>query len=196
MPRKKSVKHTARQFRTAAEDIMGFLSNVSANQSDEHVSWLYNYAIIRLYREFETLMLHALIGGINNDTEILSSKTGIRFPLHLSDEVCEYTIRGTGYFDFKGRDGLIKEIKKYVPDTHYLVTTVKKPKYKDALEKLSTLRNYAAHESAASKRAALIAVGQQRLGSSGSWLKRQGRFNTIKDKLKELAAEIERSAPY
>ena len=34
---------------------------------------------------------------------------------------------GRGYFDFKGRDGLIKTLKQYLPDDHYLVEVVSKP---------------------------------------------------------------------
>jgi hypothetical protein len=149
-----------------------------------------------LYREFESLMLDCLIGAINNDSTTVSSTTGIEFPKHMTDEVCEYLITGTGYFDFKGRDGLIKTLKKFVPATHYLVGEVKRLKYKDALERLSALRNYAAHESAVSKRTAASAVGAQRMSSSGAWLKVQGRITTIIDKLKELAEEIEAAAPY
>lgn len=93
MPRKKSVKHSAQLFRNAADDIAGFLTKVSANQSDQHVSWLHNYGIIRLYREFESLVLDALVGAINNNTATFSATTGIEFPKHLTDEVCEFLIR-------------------------------------------------------------------------------------------------------
>lgn len=71
-----------------------------------------------------------------------------------------------------------------------------KPTYKDALERLSTLRNFAAHESAISKRAALAAIGGKRIESSGAWLKCEHRFQTIVDRLKDLATEIEHAAPY
>ena len=35
------------------------------------------------------------------------------------------------------------------------------------------------------------AVGQNRIGSAGTWLKSQNRFEIIADRLKELAQEIE-----
>jgi len=196
MPRKKSVKHSAQLFRTAADDIVTFVTTVSANQSDQNVSWLHSYAIIRLYREFESHVLDALVGAINNDTATVSATTGIDFPKHLTDEVCEFLITGTGYFDFKGRSGLIKTLKEFVPDNHYLVTIIKKAAYTDALERLSTLRNFAAHESAPSKKSALAAIGGLRIKSSGAWLKREGRFQAIVDGLKTLATEIENASPY
>jgi hypothetical protein len=196
MPRKKSVKHSAKDFRTAAEGIATFLSDVSKGQTDQHISWLYNYAIICLYREFESLMLDALVGAINNDTATISARTGVEFPKHITDEVCEFLISRQGYFDFKGRNGLIKILKDFVPDTHYLVVAVKKPIYKEALERLSALRNFAAHESDQSKRTALKAVGGKRIESTGAWIKRKERFKVIADKLKDLAAEIENAAPY
>lgn len=196
MPRKKSVKKSTRDFNAEVDKIEAFLAVVSAGQSDEFVTWLHNYAIIRLYKGFEALMLDVLVGAVNNDTATLEATTAVKFPRHLTDEVCEFLITGTGYFDFKGRTGLIKTIKTFVPDSHYLVTTVKRSAYKTALDQLAALRNFAAHESATSKRAALHAIGGSNLSSSGAWLKRQGRFNAIAAQLKALATELNSLAPY
>ena len=196
MPKKKSVKKSTADFNAELEKIDQFLSSVSAGQSVEHVDWLYNYAVIRLYKEFEGLMLDVLVGVVNNDTSTLGETTAVKFPKHLTDEVCEFLIRGTGYFDFKGRSGLIKTLLAFVPEAHYLVTTVKKPAYKDALEQLATLRNFAAHESVVSRRSALKAIGGTNLSSSGSWLKRQGRFQKIAKAVKALSDELHTHAPY
>lgn len=196
MPRKKSVKKSAREFIVCANELQEFVTGPAQGLSDQQNSWCHDYAVIRLYREFEQMMLAAIVGAINNNTETISSTTGVDFPKHLTDEVCEYLVLGGSYFDFKGRDGLIKTLKKFVPDSHYLINITKKEKYKQTLEQLSALRNYAAHESSKSKRAVLIAVGQERIGSAGSWLKVKGRHASISDKLKELASEIENAAPY
>jgi hypothetical protein len=196
MPRKKSLKKSATEFREKVVELERFTNSSVSGLSDKEQSWCYDYAIIRLYREFEQLMLFALVCAINNDTKTISDSTGVEFPKHLTDEVCEYLVLGGGYFDFKGRDGLIKELKKYVPSDHYLVTIIKKQKYKDSLEKLTALRNFAAHESIQSKRSALNAINQKRVGSSGSWLKVQGRFAEISGKLKDLGQEVHDAAPY
>ncbi len=196
MPRKKSVKLSATDFCNRVDNINIFLATLSTGQSEEHVSWLHNYAIIKLYREFEGLMLDALVGAVNNDTSTIAATTDVQFPKHLTDEVCEFLITGTGYFDFKGRSGLIKTLKSFVPDTHYLVTVVKKSAYKSPLEQLTALRNFAAHESSASKRAALEAIGGKKIASSGAWLKKQGRFDSIASQLKALATDIKNAAPF
>jgi len=196
MPRKKSVKLSATDFCNQADDINAFLVTVAVGQSDGHVSWLYGYAIIKLYKAFEGLILDALVGAVNNDTSTIAATTDVQFPKHLTDEVCEFLITGTGYFDFKGRSGLIRTLKSFVPDTHYLVAIVRKSAYKDALDRLVALRNFAAHESSSSKRAALEAIGQERISTSGSWLKRQGRFGVISESLRALALEIHNAAPY
>jgi cupin superfamily acireductone dioxygenase involved in methionine salvage len=196
MPRKKSVKRSANEFKLAADDVAAFLSTASAGQSKEHVSWLHDYAIIRLYRDFESMMLDALVGAINNDSATVAATTGVTFPKHMTDEVCEFLITGAGYFDFKGRDGLVGKLKSFVPSSHYLVTATKKPAYSSTLDRLSALRNFAAHGSAKSKGAALKALNCERLSSSGAWLKRQGRFQRIVDGLKALATEIEGAALY
>lgn len=196
MPRKKSVKRSAEDFRDAADEIVSFLTAVAPGQTAQNTSWLHNYAIIKLYRNFEALILDSLVGAINNDTATISQTTGIVFPDHLTGTVCEYLITGTGYFDFKGRAGLIQTVKKFVPDGHYLLTAIRRPAYRAALERLSALRNFAAHESDQSRKAALAAIGGSRIESSGAWLKIEDRFQVIVDSLKDLAQEIEDAAPY
>ncbi len=141
-------------------------------------------------------MIGALTGAINNDMPQLSATIGVQFPKHLSDEVCEYIIIGRGYFNFRGRDGLISEIKRYVPDSHYLVQAVKDSEYRTSLNRLCALRNYAAHYSKVSKKNALKSIDQKRMGSAGSWLKRQGRFEEIISSLQKLSRKIEKGAPY
>jgi hypothetical protein len=195
MARKKSIKASAKGFKDRADDAVAFLA-ATDNLGDEHISWCHDYAVIRLYRAFEDLVLECLVGALNNDTATISQRTGYNFPQHLTDEICEYLVVGTGYFDFRGRDGLISELKNFLPDQHYVVDSIKKQKYKAAIEQLCALRNLAAHNSDKAKRAALSALGQERLSSPGAWLKRQGRFGEIVNKLKELADEIHAAAPY
>lgn len=142
------------------------------------------------------MILNSLKGAISNDTSTLSATLNIKFLSSLSDAACEYIITGGGYFDFKGGDGLIKTLKSYVPDTVYLVDIVKKAKYKDVLERLSALRNYAVHDSKVSSTKAKAAVNQDRIGPAGAWLKSQNRLEDISDRLKELAVEIKSAAPY
>ena len=104
---------------------------------------------------------------------------------------------GNGFFDFKGRDGLIKKLKQFLPMGHYLIDIVSAPAFQQPLERLSAAaRNYAAHESQQSKDAFKKAAAQNRVGSAGSWLKRQNRFEEIVDDLKALANQIHTNAPY
>lgn len=196
MARRKSIKKVAQDFRADAGEVKDFAAAARRALSAEHTTWAYEYAIIRLYRDFEDLILNALKGAINNDTSTLSTRLNIEFPASLSDAVCEYIVTGGGYFDFRGRDGLIKTLKSYVPADHYLVVIVKQPKYKDALERLSALRNFAAHDSEVSRTKAKAAVNQNRIGAAGSWLKSQNRLEDLAERLKELAQEIEAEAPY
>ena len=195
--RKKSIKKAAEAFSVAVDDTLSFIDELEQKTvSAKARSWAYEYAIIRLYRDFETLMLESIVAGINNDTSVLSSKTGIKFPKHLTDEVCEYIVTGDGYFDFRGRDGLIKTLKSFLADNHFLVVAVKDTKYKDALERLSALRNYAAHDSPQSKEAAKRAVDQDRISSAGSWLKKKERFADICENLKKLATAVAAAAKH
>lgn len=196
MPRKKSVKKQATDFRGTVGYLVAFVERAKRGRlGDRDISIIYETALIKLHSAFERLILNALVGVINNDTTTLAAMTGIDFPKHLTDEVCEYIVTGGGYFDFRGRNGLIQELRKYLPSGHYLLTVVMDPAYKQSLERTFALRNFAAHESAYSKRAARNAVGVN-LSSAGSWLKRQNRFEDIAGSLANLAREIDQQAPY
>lgn len=197
MPRKKSVKHAAQAFIKEVDSLLDFCKDAkSAGLSDQHLTWAYELALIKLSARFEHLVLHALVGAVNNDTSTIAATTGIPFPKHLTDEVCEYLITQNGYLDFRGRDGLIQKVNEFVPDSHYILTALKKEAYKEALEQLFPLRNFAAHESKQSKRGVLKALGVRRVGSAGAWVKRQRRFDKIAGSVKKLAQEIGDAAPY
>lgn len=196
MARKKSTRLAAKAFRERVDEVAAFLDEVEdAPLSDKHISWAYDFAIIQVYREFERLMLEALVAAINNDTKTISDTVGMTFPKHLTDEVCQYLIVGQGYFDFRGRDGLIRVVCKFVPKTHYLVKNLKKPAYKTPLERLAALRNFAAHGSAPARLAAKSAVGAKRFSSSGAWLKVGVRYDAVIDPLLQLSKDIAGSAP-
>jgi len=142
------------------------------------------------------MILTVLTGAINQDTTTISNTTGIGFPKHLSKDVCQFLIVGDGYFDFKGRNGLIQVIKSYVPENHYFASTVGDKTHAKSLDLLSALRNFATHESAKSKNAAYAATGTKKLSSSGSWLRAEGRFSIICADLETLVKEIEKRAPF
>lgn len=198
MPKKKSIKLSVANFLREVGQITNYLVRIQSTSdlkgSDK--TRCHDYAVIWLYRAFENLMLDSLSGAINNDTSTLSTSAGFSLPKHLSIEVCQFLVTGRGYFDFRGREGLIKKVREYVPETHYLVIALKKAKYKTALEQLIALRNLAAHGSDQSKRSALKVLNLTRLSSAGSWLKVGERFGTITGLLVALAGEIEAAAPY
>lgn len=197
MARKKSGKGSALRFKKDVAEIRDFVRDAEAAAlSAQSLSWIYEAGLLKAYVAFERLMLDCIVVAINNDTSTIAAQTGIVFPKHLTDEVCEFIVTGGGYFDFKGRDGLIREVKKYVPDSHGLLSAIKAPKHKAHLDQLVALRNYAAHVSAPSKKAALKAVGQERISGAGTWLKKQGRLESILKGLVVLADEIEAGAPY
>lgn len=197
MPRKKSGKGAVQRFTQDVDRVGEFIRDADASLlGAQSMTWVYEAALLKTYVAFERLMLECIIVAINNDTSTITARTGISFPKHLTDEVCEYVVTSSGYFDFKGRDGLIKEIKKYVPDAHWLLTSVIAQKHKTPIDRLVALRNYAAHESASSKQAVLKAIGQKRVSSAGSWLKKQDRLQELLAALVGIAHDIEAAAPY
>jgi len=147
--KKKSIKRAAKQFEDEISTIHGFLNATNnAQLSETHVSLCYEYAIIRLYREFEKFMLHAMVACLNHDNSHFSERTSVKFPKHLTQDVCQFLLTKGGYFDFKGRDGLLGLLKEYLSDQNFLYGIVKDRKYKASLDQLVAVRNYAAHDSA------------------------------------------------
>ena len=193
---KKSIKKPAEKFIKNISEINDFTTRIVTATSllSQDESWCFDLAIIRLYREFEDLMLSCLVALINNDSEQFSKLKERKFPKHMSVAVCEYLVYGDGYFDFRGRNGLIKTIKNFVPDGHWFPTVVKNPKYRKDLDRFIALRNFAAHDSAVSKKRALDATGKDRMLSSGDWLKKRSRFDKICKNLEHMAKEIETKA--
>ena len=196
MPKKKSIKNSAREFNESVDQILDFFAKTDSLK-EPCPEWSADYAVIRLYIRFEVLMLDTISGAINNDSRTIAETAGMTFPRHMSVDVCRYFIIGTGFFDFKGRDGLIAIVKKYVPDTHYLLKLIRDTKYRQALEQLSALRNLAAHlESKKAKTAAKAAIGGEKIGSAGAWLRKQDRFGKLCGLLKKFSHAIEKQAPY
>jgi hypothetical protein len=196
VPNKKSGELAARQFQARATALEKHCDDVLAsNLSDQDMTWAVEGALIKLAASFDRLMFDALVAAINNNTQHLSAITGTDFPKHLTDEVCEYIVTGGKYFDYRGRSGLIQTLKQFLPATHYLVSDVKKDKYRASIDRLIALRNFAAHESPQSKKAAKDAIATN-IRSSGAWLKRQDRFRKLSTDLRNLAKEIENDAPF
>ena len=197
VPKKKSGKKAASDFRVAIDRIEKFLVDIDASTlSDQSRTWAYEAAIIKTAVAFEKLMLRCLVTAINNDTTTIAEQTGVVFPKHLTDEVCEFLVTGGGFFDFKGRPGLIEKLRNFVPSDHWLVSVVKKPAYTVSFDRLIALRNFAAHESAVSKRTLGRAVGQARVRPAGVWAKTQCRLVLLLGNLRALANDLESSAPY
>ena len=107
-------------------------------------------------------MLEVLKAALNDDASYFLKRNNITQIKHLNRDVVEYVIVGEGYFDFKGRDGLIKTLNKYLDDDHWLIEKVKEHQYKVSLERLSAFRNYAAHSGNKAKSRAKDAAGQKK----------------------------------
>lgn len=85
-----------------------------------------------------------------------------RFPGTSQTKSARCLVTGGGFFDFKGRDGLMRTIKAM----SLMITGIKSVKQ------------------------ALEAIEQQRVGSAGAWIKRRGWFAGPNAALNRLADEI------
>lgn len=197
MPKKKSGKRVAEHFAWRIGEVDRYcdaIDNSDLGKADR--STAYDAAVIKIACCLEEAMLDSLVVAINNDTSHISESFGLKFPRHLSDEVCEHLITGGRYFDFQGRSGLIGELKRFLPNDHYLVKVIKKPTYTESLDRLHALRNFAAHESPQGKAKAKEVLGVSRIKSAGAWLKSSDRFKALSGKMRDLAKDLGEQAAF
>ena len=135
-----------------------------------------------------------MISCLNHDHSVFEAKNGIRLGKHINDDVCEFLITKGGFFDFKGREGLCKVINATIGKDHNLAKIFKKTDYKGTIEQLCAIRNFAAHNSDQSKKAAAKAFGLKRISTAGSCLKKSSRFDSIINGLVQLSNEIKTTA--
>lgn len=200
MARTKDITKSITAFKGQLKAIERFISIATQNVhlgsrksnkkfNDTERDWCYDLAIIKLFVAFETLMLECLICSMNNKQSVVSETTGISFG-KLTVPVCEYLIQGDGFFDFKGKSGLVQTLLRFLPKDHWLVVTVKKPDFNDVLEQLSALRNFAAHDSETAKKSALKAIKGKSLKSAGAWLRVNKRLPKMIKTFDKFADEI------
>lgn len=173
MPRTMSVLLAASAFLSETREILQSVSRsravaVRSGLGGSFEKSFYDYGIIRLHAAFESFVLKALVGVINQRPNALTGKTGVSFPLNMWKAACEFLVTGGGYFDIRGRDGLIRTLKQLLLDDHYLVEIAADQDYREAIERLWALRDLAAHKSACSKAAALRAVQAKNMPSAGA----------------------------
>jgi hypothetical protein len=194
--RKMSVAYWTGLYREELKAVVSYLDDIDgAGLAKQATSWAYEAALVKVTISIERLMLQVLLAAINRDSAALSAATSVTFPKHLPKAVAQYILIQDGYFDFKGRDGLLGTIKKHLGDAHPLYVTVKQVKYRAPLDRLIKLRNWAAHESEQGKRTAKLALGTSRVASPGSCLKRQNRLRDLIAELDALGFEIQSAMP-
>ena len=65
--RKKDIRKAVASFDKACDDLLAFINAIEETKiGGQAVSWAHEYAIIRLYREFETLMLGIVPPGLDH----------------------------------------------------------------------------------------------------------------------------------
>lgn len=222
--KRKSVSKVVDHFIAEVDSIAGFVDKGRAGLplASRYNAWFFDYAVIRLYREFELFVLNLLIAAIHQDTTTLQKSAQLALPKTVSLDVCEFLIVGHGFFDLKGRSGAISKLKDFLPDDHYIVKVVSDKKFLESLDLLFSLRNFAAHASKPSKKSVLTALVDRHkrkykwqglpkppagappvprnIGSSGMWLmsKEDGdtRLTKIIADMRTLAANIQTQAPF
>ena len=167
---------------------------VWSTENSLDVSGIYSCPVIEVYGEFEEVISSRLSAPVNHDMSSLGRKKNVKLPENLSGFPCEYLVLGEHYFDFNGKDSLIRSI---LNDGTILLNLIQKNMYKDQFTILCNMRNHAAHSSEKSRKAALSASGR-----TSSWPKaitrgsQITRFSYPVKSLKILVSNVEVQARY
>ena len=187
-----SIQSVCDEFIEAVSEINDYIAkcNIAFATEKKYQSFCYENAIIMLYKAFERFALRSMISCLNHDHSHFENKYSVKLGKHINDDVCEFLITKGGFFDFKGRSGLSKVLNDVIGANHNIAKVFKNTKYRETIDQLCAIRNYAAHNSLQSKRTVMQVFGLQRISSAGSFLKKQHRFENIAASLVELANDV------
>lgn len=187
-----NIQNVCDSFIQEMQEIEAYITKCKTvfSGDDKYLSFSYENAIIMLYKSFEKFILRTMISCLNHDHSHFEEKYGIRLGNHINDDVCEFLVTKGGYFDFKGRGGLNKTLNATIGSNHNIGKAIKNNKYGQTIDRLCAVRNYAAHNSAQAKKAAMEAYGLKRISSPGSFLKKQNRLKSLIDSLTDLANDV------
>lgn len=198
MPKKKSGKRCTDRFLEELEQVALFLDHALTIKQDRMASECFGFAVIWIYREFEKYILALLVHALNANTQHLATRINAKVPRHLTAELCEYLILGDNYFNFRAEGDLRAQVRKFVPDSHYLYVSLDKKTNRVTIDRLIAMRNFAAHQSKKSKERAKKAYSCKRMASAGAFLKKSSgkRMEDLLFGITELALEIAARSPY
>lgn len=175
--RKKNPTVCLAEYRSEIEELKEFLAEAkTANISDASITRCYDYVLLGAYRAFEQFILQLCITRINRDPAAFYDSVGVGFGQHITADQCEFLLVGDGYFDFRGHGGLVNVVRRAAGKDTPMHALTKNSDHRKTFEILASLRNYVAHQSTQSRRAALKAMqhwepDRKSLGKAGSWLK-------------------------
>ena len=191
-----SIKAVVTKFDGELDTILDFIEKYKGNGKGVFAFYVYDYAVIKVFKDFEELLLNTIVGLINQEAANVESSSGHKGIKSLKKKDAETLFIGGRYFSFKGQNGLLKQIKKFFTINHWFINILSDTKYNRTFDILIPLRNFAAHSSKTAKKNAVSAVGLQQLGYSGAWLKVGNRFKNIIDDLKDISVRIKAQAKY
>lgn len=196
MANEASIKAVVNKFTTDIDSVLKFVEEHKGDGKGLFTFYVYDYAIIKIFKDFEELLLKTIVGLINQEALYVASSTGHKGTKSVRKKDAEHLFIGNNYFSFKGTNGLLKKIKSFFPVNHWFISILSDTKYNGTFNVLIPLRNFAAHSSKTAKTNAINAVGLQQLGYSGAWLKVGNRFQNIVDDFKDISSRINAQAKF
>ena len=141
--KKKYMNTPTEEFIKELDGIARFVNEVKPGAGTNYDEWIAEYAVIRMYREFEKFVEEILVAAINQDVGTIRTATEVDFPDHLKVEVCRFIVVGDGSLSLRGPDGLIEYLNKYLAPDHPFHEIFKKTEHMVLLKEIVAFRNHA-----------------------------------------------------
>ncbi len=194
---KKSISKVVRTFNAAIDEQEQFVARAEeAGLTSRQLSLVYEMSLIKVVSALELLVLESLVTVMNRESAAVRQRHGVRIPAHMTDDMCEFLIIRNGYFSFGDRSALIKRLKEFLPNDHWLVRAIRDHTHSDTFDRMMALRHLAAHNSKYSLRNAKEKAGVTRLAGAGVWYRAGRRYPSLLRSVRDLASAVEEAAPY
>lgn len=101
-----SLKKISKKFISEIKEIQNFLDQSILHNNKIHIVYCYDYAVIKVFKEFEEFLLKIIIGIINQNAYYIASNNGLKGKKSIKKKDAKVSFLGNSYFSFKGNQGL------------------------------------------------------------------------------------------
>lgn len=109
--------------------------------------------VVRICAIWESFVEDEMIDCLNIDCSKCKEELQLKLPKHMSKDLCEAILVGTGYMNFRNVDDIRRLAKQTLPDNVNPFKLIRANPTAKRINEFYTMRNYLSHYSSKSRRA-------------------------------------------